>query len=45
MFSFGPPNITKLEDKKDLKGLIKALDYKKDEYVRSQAVFYTLSFF
>ena len=34
---FGPPNVRKLEANKDLRGLIKALRYKKDEDVRVNA--------
>lgn len=35
---FGPPNIEKLKAKRDVKGLIKALDYKEDLIIRSGAV-------
>jgi len=31
------PNVTKLADRKDVEGLIKALEYEKDEDVRSDA--------
>jgi HEAT repeat protein len=34
---FGPPKIKKLKHKKDIKGLIKALEYKKDPTVRAGA--------
>lgn len=34
---FGPPDVTKLEAKKDLKGLIKALGYEKDWVTRKKA--------
>jgi HEAT repeat protein len=34
MFLFGPPNVEKMKARRDVKGLIKALGYKKDEYVR-----------
>ena len=34
---FGPPNVEKLKGKRDLKGLIKALRYKRDGGVRSSA--------
>ena len=34
---FGPPNIEKLKAKDNIKGLIKALQYQKDEFVRSKA--------
>jgi HEAT repeat protein len=37
MSLFGPPNIEKMKAKKDVKGLIKALGYKKDLYVRRDA--------
>lgn len=37
MFLFGPPDIAKLKAKKDLKGLINALNYK-DAYIRADAV-------
>ena len=37
MSLFGPPNIQKLISKKDRKGLIKALSYKKDAKIRSEA--------
>jgi HEAT repeat protein len=36
---FGPPNVEKLEAKRDIKGLGKALSYKKNRGVRSQAVY------
>ncbi|MGV1036590.1 MAG: HEAT repeat domain-containing protein [Candidatus Nanopelagicales bacterium] len=35
---FGPPNVSKLAAKSDLKGLIKALGYQRDWLVRRQAV-------
>ncbi|MHA1280458.1 MAG: HEAT repeat domain-containing protein [Candidatus Helarchaeota archaeon] len=35
---FGPPNIEKLKAKRNVKGLIKALDYEKDWKVRRDAV-------
>jgi len=35
---FGPPNITRLKSRLDIKGLIKALDYKKDTGIRDQAI-------
>lgn len=34
---FGPPNVSKLKAKRDVKGLIKALEYKKDVAVRKAA--------
>jgi len=34
---FGPPNVQKMKDNRNLKGLIKALDYKKDWNVRVAA--------
>ena len=34
---FGPPNVAKLATKGDVKGLIKALDYQKDNSVRTAA--------
>lgn len=34
---FGPPNIEKLLAKKNIQGLIRAMDYKKDTEVRCQA--------
>lgn len=34
---FGPPNVAKLEAKRDVNGLIKALDYQKDAKVRQAA--------
>ena len=34
---FGPPNIEKLKEKKNVKGLIKALNYRKDDDVRRGA--------
>ena len=34
---FGPPNVEKLKAKGNVKGLIKALDYKKDASVRRAA--------
>ncbi len=34
---FGPPNVEKMKAKKDIKGLIKALDYEKDLFVRLAA--------
>ena len=38
MALFGPPNIEKLKEKRNVKGLIKALGYEKDESVRNAAV-------
>ena len=38
MFFFGPPNIKRLGHNKDVRGLIKALDYPKDENVRLAAI-------
>jgi len=35
---FGPPNISKLKSRLDIKGLIKALDYTKDAGIRDQAI-------
>jgi HEAT repeat protein len=35
---FGPPNIEKLKTKRDVKGLIKALGYKKSYYIIEQAL-------
>ena len=37
MFGFGKPNVEKMERKKDIEGLIKALGYEKDTGVRSKA--------
>ena len=37
MSLFGPPNVEKMKAKKDVKGLIKALGYKKDASVRKAA--------
>ena len=34
---FGPPDITKLQSKKNVKRLIKALNYKKDAIIRIRA--------
>ena len=34
---FGPPDVDKLADRRDVRGLIKALSYKKDRYVRQTA--------
>lgn len=34
---FGPPNVEKTKGKRDIKGLIKALRYKRDGRVRSSA--------
>ena len=34
---FGPPNVEKMEAKRDVQGLIKALDYQKDASVRDAA--------
>jgi HEAT repeat protein len=34
---FGPPNVAKLKASRDIKGLVKALDYKKDSNVRREA--------
>jgi len=38
MSIFGPPNVTKLLEKRDIRGLIKALTYRKDASVRMNAV-------
>lgn len=38
MSLFGPPNIARLKEKGKIKDLIKALDYRKDDKVRRQAV-------
>lgn len=35
---FGPPDIPKLKKQRNIKGLIKALNYRKDKEVRAQAV-------
>jgi HEAT repeat protein len=35
---FGPPNINRLKSRLNIKGLIKALDYKKDAGIRDQAI-------
>ena len=35
---FGPPNVAKLEAKKDISGLIRALGYRKDGAVREAAM-------
>ena len=37
MFLFGPPNVEKMKARRDVNGLIRALGYKKDEYVRNAA--------
>jgi len=37
MALFGKPNIKRLKDRRDIGGLLKALDYKKDDNIRSQA--------
>jgi len=37
MSLFGPPNIEKLKQKHDFKGLIKALEFQKDYYIRRTA--------
>ena len=37
MALFGPPNVEKMKAKKDVKGLIKALGYKKDASVGKAA--------
>jgi HEAT repeat protein len=37
MALFGPPDVAKLKDKRDVKGLIKALGYRKDTAIRSGA--------
>ncbi len=34
---FGPPNVEKLKEKRDMNGLIKALSYEKDAYIRLKA--------
>jgi hypothetical protein len=36
-FLFGPPNVENLKSKKDVQGLIKALNYKKDRDIRARA--------
>ena len=38
MSIFGQPNIDKLKTKRDIKGLIKALNYSKNENIRTEAV-------
>ncbi len=38
MFLFGPPNIEKLKAKNDIKGLVQAIQYKKDISIPRQAV-------
>src|SRR5687768_1610740 len=38
MFLFGPPNIEKLQNARDIPGLIKALSYKKDTNVQKAAI-------
>ncbi len=38
MLLFGRPNVEKLKAKKDFKGLVKVLGYKKDELVRENAI-------
>ena len=37
MSLFGPPNVEKLKEKSNIKGLIKALGYEKDDGVRDEA--------
>ena len=37
IFGLGKPNIEKMESKKDIEGLIKALNYKKNDEVRKAA--------
>jgi HEAT repeat protein len=37
IFGLGKPNIEKMENKKDIEGLIKALNYKKDDDIRKTA--------
>jgi HEAT repeat protein len=37
MSLFGPPNISKMKAKKDIAGLVKALEYQKDSDIRSSA--------
>jgi HEAT repeat protein len=39
MFLFGPPNVKEMKARRDVNGLIRALGYKKDEYVRKAAVY------
>jgi HEAT repeat protein len=34
---FGPPNVKRLKAKLNVKGLIKALDYRKDDFIRQEA--------
>jgi hypothetical protein len=38
MSIFGPPNVEKMEANRDIKGLIKALGYKKDPNLRKAAI-------
>ncbi len=38
MFLFGPPNVEKMQARRDVQGLIKVLGYKKDDKVRQAAV-------
>jgi HEAT repeat protein len=37
MFLFGPPNVEKMKARRDVKGLIKALEYQKDSNIRAAA--------
>jgi HEAT repeat protein len=37
MSLFGPPNVEKMKDKRDVEGLVKALGYKEDVRVREAA--------
>lgn len=37
IFLFGPPDVENLKAKKDVEGLTKALEYKKDNDVRAEA--------
>src|SRR5665647_1170548 len=37
MSLFGPPNVVKLKDKKNVKGLVKALSYEKDNNIRKES--------
>jgi HEAT repeat protein len=36
IFGFGAPNVQKMSEKLDIEGLIKALAYEKDSYVRRE---------
>ena len=39
VFGLGKPNIEKLEKKRDINGLVKALNYEKDEDIRGNAAY------